>query len=64
MSSTMVQKTSTELRKVFAAYGLPNQVASDNRPQRKTFLKSDTLDVHLTTHPPVEQQKASFKPLS
>ena len=30
MSSTTTNKTITELRKMFAAYGLPTQVVSDN----------------------------------
>ena len=33
MHSTTAQKTITELRKLFAAYGLPEQIVSDNGPQ-------------------------------
>ena len=33
MHSTTAQKTITELRKLFAAYRLPEQLIPDNRPQ-------------------------------
>lgn len=33
MPSTIASKTIEELRKLFSAYGLPEQVATDNGPQ-------------------------------
>ena len=39
MSSTTVSKTLDILRHVFPAYGLPEQLVSDNGPQFATFLK-------------------------
>ena len=33
MKSTTAQRTLEELRKMFAAYGLPSQVVTDNGPQ-------------------------------
>ena len=33
MRSTAASKTITELRKIFASYGLPQQVVSENGPQ-------------------------------
>ena len=41
MWSTTASKTITELRKIFASYGLPQQVISDNKPQfaSKEFAK-------------------------
>ena len=38
MNSTTTQKTITELRKLFSAYGLPLQLVSDNGPQ---FISED-----------------------
>ena len=38
MNSTTAQRTIVELRKLFAAYGLPEQLVSDNGPQ---FLSND-----------------------
>jgi len=38
MNSTTPQKTITELRKLFAAYGLPMQLVSNNGPQ---FISED-----------------------
>ena len=38
MSSTTVSKTMDVLRQMFAAYGLPDQIVSDNRPQ---FISDD-----------------------
>ena len=33
MAATTAQRTIVELRKIFAAYGLPEQLVSDNGPQ-------------------------------
>ena len=38
MTTTTAQRTITELRKIFAAYGLPEQLVSDNGPQ---FVSDD-----------------------
>ena len=37
MNSTTTQKTITELRKLFSAYGLPLQLVSDNGPQKTSL---------------------------
>ncbi len=55
MTSTTSQKTIDELRKLFAAYGLPEQVVSDNGPQFvsdefTTFLKSNGVK-HIRCSP-------------
>ena len=52
MTSTTAEKTITELHKVFASYGLPEQLVTDNGPQ---FTSSD-FDVfmkcnHILTAP-------------
>jgi len=48
MHSTTTQKTITKLRKLFAAYGLPEQLVSDNGPQFvsdefATFMKMNGI---------------------
>ena len=56
MTSTTASKTITELRKLFSAYGLPEQLVSDNGPQFVseefgTFLKLGTgFDISVA-HP-------------
>lgn len=61
MKSTTAQRTIGELRKLFAAYGLPEQVVSDNGPQ---FVSDDftTFMKMNGTHQVMAQQKGSFKP--
>lgn len=65
MSSTTVAKTITILRHIFAAYGLPEQVVSDNGPQ---FSSKDFADfmkengVKHIIHPPMEQPRDLYKP--
>ena len=48
MTSTTAQKTIIELRRIFAAYGLPEQVVMDNGPQfvadeLATFMKMNGI---------------------
>ena len=55
MDSTTSSKTITVLREMFARYGLPRQIVSDNRPQFtsnefKEFLASNGVK-HITTSP-------------
>ena len=55
MTTTIASKTITELHKMFAAYGLPKQVISDNSPQFISnkfdeFLKKNGIK-HLLTSP-------------
>ena len=55
MTSTTTSKTITELRKMFAAYGLPEQVISDNGPQFTSnefdeFMKKNGIK-HILTSP-------------
>ncbi|XP_054929043.1 uncharacterized protein [Dermacentor andersoni] len=44
MSSTTTTKTAERLRNVFAAYGLPEKLVSDNGPQFKSVEFSDFLE--------------------
>ena len=55
MTSTTAEKTITELRKVFASYGLPEQLISDNGPQFTSsefdvFMKCNGIK-HILTAP-------------
>ena len=55
MTSTSAAKTITMLRHLFAAYGLPEQVVSDNGPQFiseefQTFLKGNGVK-HIRSAP-------------
>jgi len=55
MHSTIAQKTITELRKLFAAYGLPEQIGSDNGPKFvsdkfATFVKMNGIK-HIRSVP-------------
>jgi len=70
MHSTTAQKTITELRKLFAAYGLPEQLVSDNGPQFvsdefATFMKMNGIK-HIrcdhTIHPAMVPQRGLSKP--
>ena len=54
MSSTTAERTIDELRLLFASYGMPEQVVTDNGPQFissdfKNFLRSNGIKPTLTT---------------
>ncbi len=72
MTSTTAQKTIVELRKVFAAYGLPKQLVTDNGPQFvaeefATFMKSNGIKhimcapYHPSSNGAVERFVQTFK---
>ena len=72
MSSTTTYKTIAELRKMFAAYGLPTQLVSDNGPQFtaeefKNFLQANGIKhikcapYHPTSNGAVEHLVQTFK---
>jgi len=72
MSTTTSSKTITELRKLFAAYGLPQEVVSDNGPQLTSdefgsFLKLNgvkhtlTPPYHPATNGLAERNVQTFK---
>ena len=55
MTSTSAEKTITELRKLFASYGLPEQLVTDNGPQFTSgefdmFMKYNGIK-HMFTAP-------------
>ena len=58
MNSTTTQRTITELKKLFSAYGLPLQLVSDNGPQFISedfahFMKSnDIKHIHCAPYHP------------
>ena len=56
MTSTTAQKTIIELRQIFAAYGLPEQDVTDDRPQFvaeefATFMKMNGIKHIAPCHP-------------
>ena len=56
MSSTTTYKTIAELCKMFAAYGLPTQLVSDNDPQFtadefKNFLQANSIEYRHSRKP-------------
>ena len=61
MASTTSTKTIDELRRLFAAYGLPEQVVTDNGPQfvSQEFIK--TSPYHLASNGAVERLVQTFK---
>ena len=72
MNSTTTQRTITELRKLFSAYGLPLQLVSDNGPQFISedfaqFMKSNGIKhircapYHPTSNGVVEHLVQTFK---
>ena len=72
MTSTTAQKTITELRRIFAAYGLPEQVVTDNGPQFvadefATFMKMNGIKhircvpYHPSSNGAVERFVQTFK---
>ena len=59
MSSTTSAHTITVLREMFARYGIPQHLVSDNGPQFvsadfEAFLKGNGVGRRLITHPPME----------
>ena len=50
MNSTTTNKTITELRKMFAAYGLPAQLVSDNGPQFTAEQFANFMQVNGIKH--------------
>ena len=55
MTSTTAEKMITELRKIFASYGLPEQLVTDNSPQFTSsefdvFMKCNGIK-HILTAP-------------
>ena len=72
MTSTTAQKTIIELRRIFAAYGLPEQVVTDNGPQFvadefATFMKMNGIKhircapYHPSSNGAVERFVQTFK---
>ena len=72
MNSTTSQRTISELRKMFAAHGLPQQLVSDNGPQFisdefATFMKSNGIKhircapYHPASNGAVERLVQTFK---
>ena len=72
MTSTTAQKAITELRRIFAAYGLPEQVVTDNGPQFvadefATFMKMNGIKhircapYHPSSNGAVERFVQTFK---
>ena len=67
MTSTTTAATIRELRKLFAAYGLPEQLVSDNGPQFtagdfSAFLRGNGVrHIRLTTLPQMELLNAWFR---
>ena len=73
MSDTTASKTIKELRKLFSAYGLPQQVVTDNKPQFiakefMVFLKQNGIKhlkcspYHPSSNGAVERLVQSFNP--
>ena len=72
MKNTTANKTIEELRKLFASYGLPEQIVSDNGPQFvseefATFTKENSVKhiksapYHPSTNGAVERLVQTFK---
>lgn len=66
MKNTTSAATIKVLRQYFAAYGLPEQIVSDNGPQFASVfflrvMESSILDVFRIIPPPMELQNDLFK---